>query len=101
MPQLIMKDGKKTFVQYDKAARINQILEGTKEPADQAQKDFCDNVLEVRFEDLPIKKTFTRKRKIIERDEVMHNIMNDSSIKGHDKFTAILRRIKERVEVNN
>lgn len=101
MAELIMTDGKSMFVDYSKAAKIYQILQGKEEPIDEVQQAFCDRVSEVKFDDIPVRKTYSSNRRITEKDEKMQQILKDTEIKGYDKFLAVCKRIQERVAVSS
>lgn len=98
MAQLIMSNGKVQIVSYDQAAKIYQILLGNAKPRDQVQQEFCDEVSEVQFDALPTIRVYT-KRKNVERDPKMHQILTDHTLTGYNKFKAVADRLRERTTV--
>lgn len=97
MPTIIMSDGKKLKVAYTKAAEAYQVLTCAKEPKNKEQAEFVSNIEKIIFD--PIKSNKPVKRKNIERDEKLHELMADRKLKGYSKFVAIGQRLKENNKV--
>jgi len=103
MPELIFVNGKRQRVPYEKAAAIYQVLNGNKEPEDDKQADFCATVANVVFEKTKTVRPYDPNEKVTEpeRDEELHAIIDDKSLKGYDKFKAIGQRLKEKKQNGN
>lgn len=95
MPYAILSNGKTVEMDYNQAAKVQEVLNGDREPDNEEQAAFCLKVQAVHFEALPAKKTFhTATSK--EPDEKLKGLVNDSKIKGYAKFVSIGNHLKKR-----
>lgn len=97
MAKLLMIDGTVRNVDYNKAAKILEILNGLKEPDDDKQAEFVLKVKDVDFGDNHRVTHASPRRTSIEHDEEIDKIIANPKLKGVEKARAVARRIKERV----
>lgn len=96
MAKLLMVDGNVIEVEYNKAAKIYQILIGNKEPENKNQAELCERVATVKFDRLKAKsETYSATPK--EPDIKMKELIENENLKGYAKFTAIGNRLKDRL----
>lgn len=90
MAQIILNTGEVLDVTYNQAAKVYQILQGNKEPEDEAQSEFIQTVADVKFPNAP------RKRSSDEPDEDLRTLMNGQYKDGYSKFHTIGQHLKQR-----
>ena len=87
MATIVFTDGTRKHIAYDKAARILEVLDTTKEPKDEAQAKFCERIETIEFES-PVK--------VSGKDLIMQDILSKEYKTGYDKMVAVVNRIRER-----
>lgn len=97
MPTLHFFDGTSKNVEYDKAMSIRKILDddlGDWKPTPE-QIAYAEKVESIQYKDLP---SLKHKEQFIvrEHDTKMDEIRNDPTLKGRDKFKAVVDRLRER-----
>lgn len=97
MPVLILTDGTKLKVEYNTAAKVLDILNGTKEPENKQQADFANKVVDVQF-DTP-RTIGAYRHTVTDHDEEMDKILSNPRLRGRDKLKAVVDRIRERARV--
>lgn len=98
MAHLIMSDGEIRKVDYNTAAKVFAVLNGTKKPEDEEQAKFIERVQEVDFSigDRAPVATPAAGKIVKKHDPVMDEILADPKLKGVAKAKAVAKRIKER-----
>ena len=95
MPTIHLTDGSRKKVDYSTAAKIKEMLDGTKEPESEAQAKFLEQISYVHFEPLPTANRFYRDPPK-EHDTEIDKITNDKTLTGREKMKAVVERIRKR-----
>lgn len=97
---IYMRDGSTREVTRSQGSRIQYILDGNTQGADDAQLEFAKNVKRVVFHDPPSRSS--ENGKPIERtrapinDKKLREIQNDPNLRGIEKLRATMNYIKSR-----
>jgi hypothetical protein len=98
MPKLFLTDDTILEVEYNKAAKIMEVLKGEKEPDNQEQADFITKVSRVEFANIGVGNGLSNRRGKIEHDEKMDEILADEKLNGRQLCQAVAKRIRERIK---
>lgn len=94
MPILTLKNKTKRFIPYSKAAEINAILTGAKQPKDDEQAQFMATVASVTFDDLKQTKTAAPTIEKEKRQAEINKVMGNTKLNGRQKARKISEIIK-------
>ena len=94
MPILTLKNNTKRFIPYGKAAEINAILTGTKQPKDDDQAQFMATVASVTFDDLKQSKTVLPPANKEKRQAAINKVMGNTKLNGRQKAKKISEILK-------
>jgi hypothetical protein len=97
MARITLNDGTTREVDYNTAAKINDIKRGLLPPDNMEQRVFVSKVTGIDFEDLseptPMKLIEVPRRA---HDKQMDKILANRKLRGIEKARAVIERIKER-----
>lgn len=93
-----MLDGTTHNCDYNKAAKILEILKGEKKPDNEKQAIFASQVAKVEFDQLSTNTHLNVRRAKLEHDEKMDKILNDPNLYGHKRAMSVIKRLKERTK---
>jgi hypothetical protein len=93
MPVLIFLNGAQKEVKYSQAAEVLAILDGRKEPKDDKQAAFMEQVADVIFES---KSHPVKFKPSPEKNLDIHAILGNTKLSGKDKAAAIADSLRSR-----